>query len=385
MVREKILIVDDDEMVRLLLRRCLASWEVVEAVDGVDGLEKAMAVRPALLVVDWMMPRMTGEELCRQVRATRGLEHVPIVMLTAKTEVEDRAASYQSGADHFIAKPFDPEELVAIVARALQRSAPLSYAFPLMRALGDRIELGDLPSVGEAVSLLGEFQQHMLPQEPVRMGSFSAGGNLAPSVLASGDFFDFIPWPDDRCGLIIGDVSGRGLAAAYFMVMVRTALRVLARESLPLTSYADTLNDILVRETPLDWFVTLVYAVADPARRELEYVNAGHCPLIVVPPTGPWQVYRSNGPGMGFFADHHFESDRITLDPGDIVVFVTDGIVDAPRSESLQERYEWITAVTRSNAAAPPHHIARLLVEGARTDAENGHKDDLTALVAKFE
>ena len=384
--RGLILVVDDDAGMRLLLRRCLSGWQVEEAADGVEALERLQEVRPDLLIVDWSMPRMDGPELVRRLRADEALRHTPVVLLTARTDVEYRAEGYQSGADHFLPKPFEPEELLAIVSRAVERSQPLSYAAPLLQALHDRVELADMPQVGEALSLLGEFQQRMLPPGEARLGALSAGACLVPSQLASGDFYDYVPWDDGRAlGFVVGDVSGRGLAAAYFMVMVRTTLRVLARERRTLTETVTALNDTLCAETPTGWFVTLFYGVADPRTSELRYVNAGHCPALLCSGDAPPQLLSTTGPALGLFAQHVYEEQTVTLEPGDHVVCATDGVIDAVRVEDLQERYDWIAGVVARRGDWSVTDIAGALVEEARAEAEGGHQDDLTALVLRRE
>lgn len=382
--RGVILVVDDDPAMRVLLRTFLTEWQVEEATDGESGLARTHELRPDLIIVDWVMPRMDGAEMVRQLRADPNLSHIPVVLLTARSDVEHRAEGYLSGADHFLPKPFEPEELVAIVERAVERSEPLTYAAPLMYALQNRVDREDMAQIGEAVSLLAEFQQRMLPPGEVRLGSLVAGASLVPSVMASGDFYDYIPCDEGRSlGFAVGDVSGRGLAAAYFMVMVRTAVRVLARERCGLSDTMSALNQTLLAETPTGWFVTLFYGLADLETSELRYVNAGHCPAIVCRRDGPPELLETTGPALGLFAEHAYPERTCRLRPGDYVVCATDGVIDAVRTDDLDARYEWIVDVVRRSQSGIPSEIARALVDGARADAQTagGHKDDLTALV----
>ncbi|HJN17208.1 MAG TPA: SpoIIE family protein phosphatase, partial [Armatimonadota bacterium] len=336
--RGVILVVDDDPTMRALLKQYLVGWTVEEASDGKAGLEKAREIQPDLVIADWMMPRMLGPEMVRQLRADDNLAHTPIVMLTAMSDVEHRTESYTSGADHFLPKDFQPQELLAIIDRAVERTEPLHYAAPLMRALHDRIEVEDMAQVGEAVGLLGDFQQRMLPPGEATMGPIAVGAHLAPSVIASGDFYDYIPWDDGRSlGFVVGDVSGRGLAAAYFMVMVRTALRVLARESRSLAETMATLNEILMAETPIGWFVTLFYGVVEPRTLSLRYINAGHCPAALNPVKGGQTLLDPTGPALGIFDEPAFEEASVDVQPGDLMVCATDGVIDAIRTQDFQE------------------------------------------------
>lgn len=122
-MRERILVVDDDEKIISLLRRSLAfeGYEVHTASDGQEGIKRLQAEIPDLLILDVMMPRVDGWEVCRRVREA-GFA-VPILMLTAKDEVQDRVKGLDSGADDYLIKPFALEELLARV-RALLRRKP---------------------------------------------------------------------------------------------------------------------------------------------------------------------------------------------------------------------------------------------------------------------
>ena len=117
----KILIVDDDpyirELVVVLLGNC--GFEVCEAKDGQDALEKMLNENPGLVVVDIMMPNMDGYELCRHLR--KYYENLPVLMLTAKAELSAKVKSFELGADDYLIKPFEGEELIARVKALLRR------------------------------------------------------------------------------------------------------------------------------------------------------------------------------------------------------------------------------------------------------------------------
>ena len=127
-----ILIADDDHTLTALLYQTLADegYRVLSAADGKEALDQAQAHRPDLVVLDWMMPRLSGLEVARRLRSATGM---PILMLTARDAIEDRVAGLDSGADDYLVKPFDLAELLARVRALLRRAAhdaeaPLRYA-----------------------------------------------------------------------------------------------------------------------------------------------------------------------------------------------------------------------------------------------------------------
>ncbi len=122
MVQSKILVADDDEKIRELLEIYLTKegFAVEQAADGAEAILKAQQMKPDLIVLDIMMPVLDGMEVCRQVRK---FSQVPVIMLTARTEDEDRIMGLELGADDYLAKPFNPRELVARVKAVLRRMA----------------------------------------------------------------------------------------------------------------------------------------------------------------------------------------------------------------------------------------------------------------------
>ena len=112
-----VLIADDDvDIVRFVaLNLRLEGFDVVVANDGQDALDKALGERPSLIVLDTMMPRMDGYEVCSRLRDERPFAQVPVIMLTAKSLAADRAMAFTAGADDWVTKPFDPADLVSKV------------------------------------------------------------------------------------------------------------------------------------------------------------------------------------------------------------------------------------------------------------------------------
>ena len=124
MVRMRILVVDDDRAVRESLRRSLSfnGYTVELATDGQDALEKVAAARPDAMVLDVMMPRVDGLEVCRRLRSTG--DDLPILVLTARDSVSERVSGLDAGADDYLPKPFALEELLARLRALLRRAAP---------------------------------------------------------------------------------------------------------------------------------------------------------------------------------------------------------------------------------------------------------------------
>ena len=147
MLREKILIVDDDPDILDVLKIMLEAegYEVIEAHDGKEALEIIKRTNPDLLITDLKMPKMCGDELCSNLKDDILIQHMPIIMLTGKGEVTDKVHGINAGADDYMVKPFEPQELVARVKMVLRRTVRDLDANPLTRLPGN-------------VSILNEIQ-----------------------------------------------------------------------------------------------------------------------------------------------------------------------------------------------------------------------------------
>jgi diguanylate cyclase (GGDEF)-like protein len=134
-----ILVADDDPDLRDILRSVLepSGFSVIEAENGDRALEAIRANPPSLIILDYMMPGLTGPQVCEQLRQDVVLRHVPIIMLTGKSEVHDKVAGLNAGADDYLVKPFEPMELLARVQMVLRRASRDLEANPLTRLPGN--------------------------------------------------------------------------------------------------------------------------------------------------------------------------------------------------------------------------------------------------------
>lgn len=146
MVKQKILIIDDEPDIRDVLKITLEceGFEVFEAKDGVEGLEKVHKTSPDLVILDYKMPKMDGHEVCQILKKDILLRHMPIIMLTGKGETQDKVKGINAGADDYLVKPFEPQELVARIKMIVRRSARDLDANPLSRLPGNVTIMNEL-------------------------------------------------------------------------------------------------------------------------------------------------------------------------------------------------------------------------------------------------
>src|ERR1700733_1955494 len=172
------------------------------------------------------------------------------------------------------------------------------------------------------------MQQALLPKSSPFIPGFVISGLSVPASAVGGDWYDFIPFPDGRWGFVLADVSGKGTAAALLMSATRGMLRSLAEACCTPGEVLTKLNSLLVDDFPAGKFVTLVYAVLDPATRSVVFANAGHLRPLFIDRQGEHFLDTERGLPLGLSCGDYSET-QISLSEGSRLVFYSDGITEA--------------------------------------------------------
>lgn len=238
----------------------------------------------------------------------------------------------------------------------------------------------------QELALAGQVQASLLPRVPPRVSDWRFAATLQPAKDTAGDFYDIIPLPGGRLGLVVADVTDKGLGAALYMALSQTLIRTYAREfpDEPDRVLAATSARIL-RDTRAGLFVTVFYGVFDPAAATLTYCNAGHNPPYLLSPQGrdSSQILHRTGMALGVIEDTEWERQEIRLDPGTVLLLYTDGVVDAhnrPREAFGSER---MLEIVQGNLGRSPNDIQNALLTGVfRFVGDEPQFDDITLLIA---
>lgn len=219
------------------------------------------------------------------------------------------------------------------------------------------------------------IQQALLPKSSPYIPGFAISGLSVPARAVGGDWYDFIPFPDGRWGIVLADVSGKGTAAALLMSATRGMLRSLAEACCTPGEVLTRLNELLVDDFPAGKFVTLVYAVLDPATRTVVFANAGHLRPLFIDDQGEHFLEVERGLPLGLGCGDYSES-VISLTSGSKLIFYSDGITEAENGNS--EEYG---ASRLAEHVVKPGASAVTLVDEVRSFANgNGVRDDASAV-----
>jgi sigma-B regulation protein RsbU (phosphoserine phosphatase) len=385
---DKILVVDDEFDILELMELNLTAdgFEVITASSGREALAKAKQQAPDLILLDLMMPQMDGYEVMNRLKADKMLAKIPVIMLTALSQVDDKIEGLSAGADDYITKPFDLKEITARIKVVLKRTRTAKYVNPLIRAMGDKFTEAKVEQLAHHLKAAAEIQRQLLPQETPQFEGIDIAGVLRSSMMVAGDFYDFIPLPEEQLGLTICDIRGKGLPAAMLMVMVRTILRLVCREETSPDKVLKRINDILALDTDPGLFATMVYGVLDAKSLTFTYSNAGHCyPIKVNSHQKEVRLLGTGGMVLGIFDSALFETETVTLNKNDVLVFYTDGITETENAAAELYGEERLTEIIQRNTNLSANEILEQIENSlAEFSDTNQRSDDLTIVVVKI-
>jgi sigma-B regulation protein RsbU (phosphoserine phosphatase) len=229
------------------------------------------------------------------------------------------------------------------------------------------------------------IQASFLPTTPPAVGGLDLAGLNIPYREVGGDYFDYIKIVDNQLGLAIGDVSGKGVAAALLMAAFRASLLAEIRNHFAIRRILQKVNRLLYESTDDGKFVTAFYGVLDAKNRVFTFSNAGHNPPLLLRVDGTAEWLTEGGLPLGVMEEATYEERPVPLGVGDVLVLYTDGVTEASNDVEDQYGVERLEALVRKHARDP----AATLVEAIRVEVEafTGDRhlnDDLTVVVARL-
>ena len=385
MTRSRILVVDDEADISTVLSVTLrrAGFDVRTAGDGIEAIEAIRQEPPDLVILDVMMPRADGLETLRRIREHGPTADLPVIMLSAKTQLVDKIRGFERGADDYVAKPFEPSEMLVRVQSLLKRAALARLTAPLLGVLGNWSTTEGVAQLTRDLEAARDIQARLIPPVPPTLAGLEAGAALRPSTMVGGDFFDILPM-GERIAVAVGDVSGKGIPAALLMVMVRTLLREIARGLSEPAEVLARLNASLCRDMPPSMFVTMVLAVLFPGRvGRVALASAGHPePILVRAGVAPKSV-PVGGMMLGVFEEAAFEEAEVDLESGDSLVFLTDGVIEAPGAEGKRPGLDRVLRALDRSRDLGSQAQAEALTAEVLAEATGRMRDDMTVFIFK--
>jgi serine phosphatase RsbU (regulator of sigma subunit) len=253
-----------------------------------------------------------------------------------------------------------------------------------------RIERDRLSEVEQAEKLMAseleqaaEIQRQFLPSvAPVLPGLELAGYNAACRTVG-GDYYDFLPYADNRVGIVIGDVAGKGMPAALMMTSLQAKVQALAEMPGDPAVVVARLNRSLAATCPRNRFITFFFSIIDATSGDIAFCNAGHNPPLLIRADGRVERLEGGGPVLGILPAMTYQRQQCHMDPGDLLVLYSDGVTEAadPAGEEFEDRLPELAVKVRDRSAA---EIVQAVHEAVRDwIAGQPPADDVTVVVAR--
>ena len=371
--RPTILLVDDEPFNIDYLAQELEEFdlEIMTASDGQEALELIKGSIPDMIFLDIMMPRLDGFGVLERLKAVPDWRDIPVVIISAASDMDNIARGIELGAEDFLPKPFNPVILQARMKAGLEKKRLRDIAQRYLQSLERELEIGR------------EIQADFLPAEIPQPPGWQIESIFQAAHEVAGDFYDVFWITDNQLAFILGDVTDKGVGAALYMALFRTLLRagVLLNDG---QGYApqervrkavELVNHYICTIHDSKMYATLFFGVLDTTSGELNYVNAGHDPPYLMEQGQIIDQLKPNGPAAGILEDAQYTLDSRTLGPGACLVLYSDGVPDALNTDGemlTQERWrvmlEGIDARGASGVAVLRTQIFDFIGEAAQYD-----------------
>ena len=380
----KILSVDDELDLEVLLtqyfRRQIrkGEYEFAFAHNGLEALQKLLETPDFdIILSDINMPEMDGLTLLAKVNELKN-PAMKCIMVSAYGDMDNIRSAMNKGAFDFATKPIDLDDLSRTIEKAIEQVRYIRES---------QQEHNQLESIKNDLDIAGEIQQTILPRSfppfPELTEVVDIYASMTPAKDVGGDFYDFFQIDDERIGLVIADVSGKGVPASLFMAVSRTLLRATALRGISSAECLTYANKLLCKESLDSMFVTVFYGIYHYKTGMMDYTNAGHNPPYLLRGGRTVECLSvSSNFVVGVFDDIEFESNTLTFGIGDTLLLYTDGVTEAfndKREQFSESNLQDILASMHESSSAK--EVVTSVLQSVKTfSGDYPQSDDITLL-----
>ena len=360
--KPELLVVDDDPDILRIVQFFLSkqNFHVHAATDGEEALKMLDEHENIELVLsDVMMPKISGLELLKQLRSTEKYAEIPVILISAEGETSQKVVGLNLGADDFITKPFNFDELMARVKNHLRLRRLQKDLVVANELLKKQYEI-----LVEDLETAKGVQMALMPDGFPENPHYRLGSQYHPVERVGGDFFDVVLLGGgNKLGILIVDVCGHGVAAAFITAMTKITFRNACYTSTDPAAVLKQMNAELFSNLK-GGYITAFYAVFDTTTGTLTYASGGHPPLLVHRGSnGEIVQLEPQATFLGIFEPIEFTSDELQIESGDRVIFYTDGLFESHNGDEEQFGIERVMELIRTNPKMEIQPLLDLLLK----------------------
>jgi phosphoserine phosphatase RsbU/P len=386
--KKRILVVDDVAFnIKTVSEILMPIYDISFATNGKKAIEIASNNNPPdLILLDVMMPEMDGYEVCQRLKSDEKTKDIPIIFLTAKTQVEDEKKGLELGAVDYIMKPISPPIIIARVEthlRLRQINLQLMEEIKVRTKVQERLQ--------EELNEASNYVRALLPA-PSTENNICVDWRFLPSSELGGDSFGY-HWIDrDHLAIYLVDVAGHGVGAALLSVAVINHLR---SHALPITDFHEpsqvlnALNLVFSAETQNDMFFTIWYGVYKANTNEIVYSSGGHPPALLISedPGKRFQIEHLITPNLaiGALSGHQFQQKLYKINGPSRLYIFSDGVYEITKEDgSIWEIDGFSNLLLSLTEQKETQYLDQLLQNAKRLNAKPEFDDDYTMLEVLF-
>ncbi len=244
-------------------------------------------------------------------------------------------------------------------------------------------EVRDKRRLDSDLAVARDVMTDLLPRAIPAVTGFDIAGARESSLAVGGDYYEFIPLPEDRWGVVIADVVGKGIAAALLVAATRASIASLVGHELAVRAIMRRANRFFHESVEEGRYVTLFYMVLDVPARSLLYVNAGHVPPVLVRASGEVELLEEGGVPLGLFEAPRYFEGHATLGPGDVLGLYTDGIVEQTNPEGEEYGSSRLISTLRGAGNAGATEICSRVMQDVQRFGAGRQVDDRTLVIIR--
>ncbi|MEL7097681.1 MAG: SpoIIE family protein phosphatase [Pseudomonadota bacterium] len=397
------LIVDDSRVQRKILSASVARWgfEVREAASGDEALEICRTTVPDLILSDWMMPGMNGIEFCEAFRLLPHEGYSYFILLTSKSEKGEIAQGLEAGADDFLTKPVNADELRARIKageRIVQMQRELQEKNRLITdTLSELQRLYD--SVESDLKQAKQLQQSLVPDRQCKLAGADLSLMLRQCGHVGGDLVGYFDAQPGHVGLFAIDVSGHGISSALMTARIAGYLSSTApSQNVALCDGPDgyemrapveaieAINELVLCEMETEHYFTMMLADIDLATGHVCIGQAGHPHPVVQRANGTVEHIGDGGFPVGLMEGVSFSQFEVALQPGDRLLIMSDGVVECPDPEGNLLDESGVTRLVEGlHTLGGPAFFDALVWKLAEFAGERDFPDDVSGILLEYQ
>ncbi|MFQ5669457.1 MAG: SpoIIE family protein phosphatase [Acidobacteriota bacterium] len=248
------------------------------------------------------------------------------------------------------------------------------------RLFGERLEKQRFE---QEVRAAADIQKRLLPSCPPVFSGYKMVGMNIPCYEVGGDYFDFLAMEDQRWGIVVADVAGKGMGAAMLMAALQASVHAHVENGLDPSQVLDNLNGDVARTAPANRYATLVFLQLDPSQHIVRFINAGHAPApLLVRRSGETEELKASGLPLGILPRTHYPVGQVQIEPGDFLLTCSDGVTETVDSEGNEFGEERLRRLVASLAGQSPGNVKQAVEEALEEYAGGTDQpDDLTLVI----